>query len=91
MGPFLVGALKHSRGDYSAACIFLAFMIAFGAGVAYVMLPIVSDDATLQPIVSDDAMLQPIVSDDATLQPGKVELELAPVGGSGAEGRTEQP
>ena len=49
MGPFLVGALKHSRGDYTVACLFLAVVIAVGAAVAYVVLPIVSDDATLQP------------------------------------------
>lgn len=49
LGPFVVGALKHSRGDYTEACLFLAFVIAFGAAVAYVVLPIVSDDATMRP------------------------------------------
>ena len=49
LGPFVVGALKHSRGDYTDACLFLAVVIAFGAAVAYVVLPIVSDDTTLQP------------------------------------------
>ena len=51
IGPFVVGALKHKNGDYTAACLFLAAMIALGAGGAYVMLPRVSDDATLQPVV----------------------------------------
>ena len=50
LGPFIVGALKHSRGDYTEACLFLAAMIALGAVVAYVVLPIVSDDATLRPV-----------------------------------------
>lgn len=49
LGPFVVGALKHSRGDYTEACLFLAFVIALGAAVAYVVLPIVSDDATMRP------------------------------------------
>ena len=50
IGPFVLGALKHSRGDYTAASAFLSVVMAFGATVAFVMLPIVSDDATLQPV-----------------------------------------
>ena len=50
IGPFVLGAMKHSRGDYTAASAFLALVMAFGATVAFVMLPLVSDDATLQPV-----------------------------------------
>jgi hypothetical protein len=46
----VLGALKHSRGDYTAASAFLSLVMAFGATVACVMLPIVSDDATLRPV-----------------------------------------
>ena len=53
LGPFVVGALKHSRGDYTVACLFLAAMIGLGAVVAYLLLPIVSDDATLQPVTEE--------------------------------------
>ena len=50
IGPFVLGAMKHSRGDYTAASAFLSLVMAFGATVAFVMLPFVSDDATLQPV-----------------------------------------
>ena len=58
IGPFVLGALKHSRGDYTAASAFLALVMAFGATVAFVMLPIVSDDATLQPVKVQNILLR---------------------------------
>jgi len=50
IGPFVLGAMKHARGDYTAASALLALIMACGATVAFVMLPLVSDDATLQPV-----------------------------------------
>ena len=50
IGPFVLGALKHSQGNYTAASAFLALVMAFGATVACVLLPVVSDDAILQPV-----------------------------------------
>lgn len=48
-GPFLVGALKHRSGDYTIAVLVLAAVMAVGAAFAFVVLPIISPDSTLQP------------------------------------------
>ena len=43
----MVGALKHSSGNYTSATLVLAAVMALGAAFACVVLPLISPDSTL--------------------------------------------
>lgn len=65
-GPFLVGALKHSTGDYQDAVLVLAAVMFCGAVFAYFMLPIISPDSTMRAVaVPADVLPDTELGDDA--------------------------
>lgn len=79
-GPFLLGTLKHISGDYTSGTLVLAGVMAVGAIFAYIVLPIISPDSTLQLKHSGDS-----AGPQADVTAGR-----SPKGASGQHGSSSQ-